>query len=166
MSNYTSYFKLYESLHDVGLHCEKPTISENKKYTDAELLAELDKLLSCINTLDDYDQLIDILNGLAGRLSLRFIFIFYQALVTVEERLFATVDMHPPISEFMQQKIDLLLERYSNFCYEYEKLIVEWARQNQYDKDTAKWNFIVRRNEIYTRYTILAGNIIGVFAEE
>lgn len=165
VSNYTSYFDLYESLNDVGLHCDKPNITEEKHYSDAELLAELNSLLECIQTLDDYTQLVQILRNLANKLTLRFIFIFYQALVTVEIRLFKTVDMYPPMEDFMDQKIDLLLDRYEDFCYEYEKLIVDWARQNHYDTDPVKWDFIVKRNKIYADYSVLAGTIIGVFSE-
>lgn len=166
MSNYTSYFDLYESLNDIGFHCYKPNISEGHKYTDSELLNELNSILECIQTLDDYDQLIQILKNLASKLTLRFIFIFYQALVDVEVRLFKTVDMTPPIEDFMDQKIDLLLDKYEDFCYEYEKLIVDWSKEKGYDHDPLKWNFIVRRNKIYADYTILAGKIIGVFTEE
>lgn len=164
MSNYTSYFDLYKSLNNKGLHCDPPSMQESKKYTDDEILAELNKILSCIKTLDDYEMLIRILNGLADRLTLRFIFIFYQALVEVEVRLFETVGLHPPIQDFVDQKIDLLLSGYGDFCYAYEKLIMDWACQEGWDKDPVKWEFLVRRNQIYADYTILAGKIIGALS--
>lgn len=160
MTGYSSIFTLQKEMQAIGFdtHTE---IEPSKAYTDKELLDELNKILSCINTLEDYAQLIDIIDKLRSVISLRFLYLFFQALVVVEMRIWHSAGMDIPMDKIMDQNIDLLLDEYLKFAYNLESAVVDWTKANGYFDDDKKYSFIKRRNEIYARYIVIAGEILG-----
>lgn len=160
MTGYSSIFTLQKEMQEVGFntHIE---IEPTKAYTDEELLSKLNNLLSCINTLDDYAQLIDIIDSLRSVISLRFLYLFFQALVVVEMRIWHSAGMDIPMDKIMDENIDLLLDEYLKFAYNLESTVVKWTKENGYFYDDEKYAFIRRRNEIYARYIVIAGEILG-----
>lgn len=163
MAQYTNYFTLYNELQDYGFETAAISIREDKVYSDEDLLASLEEILRCINTLDDYRTLIDILTGMRDQISLRFLYIFFQALGSVEQRVWATEGMTPPVKEIIEKNMDLLLDNYSEFVLRLETELAGWAKTNGYFDDDKTYAFICERNKIYSDYVILAGGIIDAF---
>lgn len=161
MADYTNYFTLSEGLNEIGLDAPAPTLKDGGEYSETDLLSALEEILKCINTLDDYDKLVDILEEMRDRITLYFLYIFYQALASVEERVWGSAGMHPPIREYVDDNLDLLLEKYDAFVYELEKALVQWSKDKGFFQDPEKYEFIRRRNDIYARYSVLAGEIIS-----
>lgn len=144
-----------------GFETSTPMLESSNVYTDEQILAELNKLLQCINTLDDYEQLIDIIDSSRAIFSMRFLYIFFQALVEVEKRIWHSAGMDLPIDKIMDTHIDLLLDKYTDFAYSLEKDIVDWTKQNGFFDKPNYYAFIKRRNAIYARYIVIAGEIMG-----
>lgn len=161
MANYTSVFTLQQEMQHAGFETTTPMLEETRTYTDEQILAELNKLLRCINTLDDYEQLINIIDTSRAIFSMRFLFIFFQALVEVEKRIWSAAGMNLPIDAIMDEHIDLLLDQYTEFAYNLEKDIVSWTKDNGFFDKPDFYEFIKRRNAIYSRYIIIAGEIMG-----
>lgn len=160
MANYTSVFTLQQEMQHAGFVTETPMLEESHTYTDEQILAELNKLLQCINTLDDYEQLINIIDTSRAIFSMRFLYIFFQALVEVEKRIWKAAGIDLPIDKIMDKHIDLLLDKYTEFAYNLEKDIVDWTKENGYFDKPEYYAFIKRRNSIYSRYIIIAGEIM------
>lgn len=161
MANYTNYFTLSAELNAVGLDAPTPTLQEDKEYLQEDLQKELEDILKCIKTLDDYETLVDILESLKDRITLRFLYIFYQALVSVEERVWDAAGMHPPIRKLVEENIDLLLDEYEDFILRLETELVQWSKDTGHFDDDTDYEFLCRRNSIYARYSVLAGEIIN-----
>lgn len=167
MTEYTTFFSIYEKMQESDIRVdEMPQDKFEEIYTmsDEELLAALKDLLKGIQTLDDYQTLVEILDSLAERITLRFLYVFFQALVDVEERIWARAGMHPPIAKIMDEHIDLLLTEYTTFAYELEKALVGWTKETGNFNDPKKYEFIQRRNSIYSNYIIFVGKVIDAFS--
>lgn len=160
MVSYTSFFTLSEELKDNGFEVTNPSLVEGTEYPEEDLRESLETILSCIQTLKDYRCLVDILVEMRDRITLYFLYIFYQALASVEERVWASAGMHPPVRELIDSNIDLLLDKYAEYVYALEKGLVDWTKENGYFDDPEKYEFIKERNNIYADYSVLAGEII------
>ncbi len=160
MASYTSYFSLYHGLQDTGLKVVTPRLKEGESYSDEEQLETLDEILSCINTLDDYDSLITILEEMESQITLRFLYFFFEALSSVEERVWKSAGMEPPVRDLIEDNLDLLLDNYIDFVQIVEGGLIQWTKEQGYFDDEEKYDFIKRRNEIYARYVVLAGKVI------
>lgn len=161
MANYSTVFTLQQEMQSAGFSAKPPLLEETKVYTDEQILNELNKLLSCIETLDDYEQLIDIIDKSRCIFSMRFLYLFFQALVDVEIRIWSSVGMNIPMDKLMDDHIDLLLDEYEQFAYNLEKDIVAWTKENGFFDNADTYAFIKRRNSIYARYIVIAGEIMG-----
>lgn len=160
LANYTSVFTLQQEMQNAGFEAATPAFESTKVYTDEQILDELNKLLLCINTLDDYEELINIIDKLRAIFSMRFLYIFFKALVQVEKRIWNAAGMPLPIDRIMDTHIDLLLEKYTDFAYNLEKDIVAWTKENGFFDKPEYYSFIKRRNTIYARYIVIAGEIM------
>lgn len=176
MAETTSIFgSLVKGLQEKGLNPTEPQIEKTKILTDAEILAELNKLFACINNIDDYEQLISLMDTLRSSMSLRFMFLFFEALVPVEIRVWGSAGMDIPMEEIMEHNIDLLSDEYKHFTklidddnatwdvkggffYNLEKEIVGWTKKMGYFYDQEKYQFIKRRNNIYATYIVRASS--------
>lgn len=161
MVSYTNYFTLSHELQEVGFSAPTPALTEGMNYSEEDLRSALEEILGCINTLDDYSTLVDILNGMKDRITLRFLYIFYQALASVEERVWASAGMHPPIRELVDDHIDLLLDQYTDYILVLEQGLVDWTKENGFFDDPVAYEFILKRNQIFAKYSVLAGEIIN-----
>lgn len=157
---YTGYFVLQKKMQEHNVPCEPMTISEPKEYEDEQLVTQLNMLLSRITTLDEYSALITILSDMKYMISLRFLSIFFEALVNVEDRVWASAGMHPPIRELYDKYCDYLLDDYCTFVYKLESALVDWTKENGYFDNPEKYEFIERRNKIYADYITLVGEVI------
>lgn len=92
---------------------------------------------------------------------MRFLYIFFQALVLVEIRVWNSAGMDIPMDKIMDKHIELLLDEYVQFAYNLEKEIVDWTKQMGYFDNEEKYAFIKRRNAIYAKYITMAGEILG-----
>ena len=161
MATYTSFFILSESLAERGIGTKKPELTK-KHYTEAELLKELSEILLEIKTLEDYRTLIQIIHNIPG-LSLQFLYVFFQALIPVEIRVWNTQGMNPPFQEALEANLHLLLDDYTTFVLNLEEQVTTWAKTNGYFDNDDTYNFILERNKIYADYVTLAGTIIDAF---
>lgn len=164
MADYTNYFSISTALRENGVQSAEPHLVETKKYSDDELLDQLNNILKDIRDLRGYNTLITIIEDMAEQLSLHFLFIFFQALVVVEERVWASQGMHPPIQEFMEDNIDLLLDQYAEFCLKLEEELIAWTKQNGMFDLPDKHAFITERNAIFAKYVCAAGKAIDVLS--
>lgn len=160
MVSYTSFFTLSKELENNGFEVKSPTLVEGTEYPEEDLRATLENILSCVQTLDDYRCLVDILVEMRDRITLYFLYIFYQALASVEERVWASEGMNPPVRELIDSNIDLLLDEYAEYVYILEKGLVDWTKENGFFDDPEKYAFIKERNKIYADYSVLAGEVI------
>lgn len=171
MANYTSFFDVYEQLASAGAHVsENYKSSENRdsaliELTDDQILSELNAIFAEISTLADYRILINVISSLENSLTIRILFLIFKALIPVEERVWSSAGMNPPIKEIVMSKLGLLLDKYTEFAYELECELVEWTKQNGYFTDPEKYKFLKERNAIYSDYIILAGRIINAFSD-
>lgn len=161
MVQYSSIFTLHEEMQNAGFSTEMPYLEKTTTHTDDQILAELNKLLGCIETLDDYEQLIDIIDNSRRIFSMRFLYLFFQALVAVEMRIWRSAGMDIPMDKIMDEHIDLLLDKYESFAYLLEKDIVAWTKENGFFDRSDTYEFIKRRNSIYAKYITIAGEIMG-----
>ncbi len=179
MAEATSIFgSLAKGLQEKGLNPSEPQIETQGVLSDAEILAELNKLLACIKNLDDYEQLIVIMDSLRSSMSLRFMFIFFEAMVFVEIRVWGSAGMRIPMEEIMDHNIDMLADEYRQFTklvdddstswdvkggffYNLEKEIIEWTKKMGYFYDPQKFAFIKRRNGIYANYIVRTSTLIA-----
>lgn len=164
MDENTTFFTLCDNLNKEGVTVAKADITSGKEtweMTDEELLQALNKILSGVNTLDDYKILVTVVSDLADCITMRFLYVFFQALVPVEERIWGNAGMHPPIAKIMDENIDLLLSEYTEFAYNLEAALVGWTKKNGYFSNPEKHAFIARRNEIYGEYITFAGKVIN-----
>lgn len=129
--------------------------------SDEELLAKLNAVLECIKTLEDYEMLISILKDMKDMLTVRILRIFFEALVPVEQRVWATQGMYPPVDKYVDELIDNLLDNYRAFAYGLEQRLIDWTKEMGYFNDPEKKAFLVKRNKIYADYIVLAGEFIG-----
>ena len=159
MTTLTSFFVLSDTLEQHGIESIKP-VQTKQKYTEEELLAELNDILSGINTLDDNQTLINILQDIPG-ISLRFLYVFFQALVPVEMRIWKTAGMEPPFEKALDENLHLLLDDYVTFVLNLESTITTWARSNGFFDNDITYAFIKRRNEIYAAYVTFVGKVIN-----
>lgn len=164
VSSETAFFvTLDTNLTDKGKH-PSLTVTETESFaglTDEDLLSKLNMLLVCIKTLGDYELLISILQDMKDMLTVRILRIFFEALVPVEQRVWASQGMYPPVADYVDELIDNLLDNYLNFAYGLEERLVNWTKENGFYSDPAKKDFLVRRNKIYAEYIVLAGEFIG-----
>lgn len=161
MAQYTNFFTVYEELQERGLEGATPVLKEEVSYSEEDLQKSLESTLSCIKTLDDYTILIDVIESLQDQITLRFLYIFFQALGGVEERIWASAGMHPPIRKIIDDNLDLLLDEYTEFVLRLDRDIVAWAKHEGYFEMDDKYEFMKRRNSIYGRYAVIAGKIIN-----
>ena len=164
---YTDFFtKLREGLIDGGIDASAtPTVEEEVAATggnDIDILAALKVVLAPIKTIDDYEELVSIMESLADQITIRFLAMFFEVLVEVEERVWMnSVNKCPPIRDIYDKNCDLLLDNYEEFAYNYEKAIVDWTKQDGMFDDPGQYKFIVRRNRIYARYIVIAQSILA-----
>lgn len=161
MVQYTSYFTLSQILQEEGYKAPTPVLKEEKEYSEEDLRAELERILEPICTLEDYKKLIDIISEMREQITLMFLYVFFLALASVEERVWASVGMKPPVRQFIEENIDLLLDQYLQYAYNLEKSIIDWAKETGNFEDPTKYEFMLERNKIYGEYVTLAGEIIG-----
>lgn len=166
MAEGTTFFALYSGLTSNGLTSasedkEKDSKKDVSGLTNQEILRILNEMLSDIKTLEDYRYLVDIVTDIADCITPRVLYIFFQALVPVEERIWHSAGMNPPIADFMDDQIDMLLDEYTTFAVKLETSLYEWAVSHGYTEDPDKLNFILKRNEIYQDYIVFAGIIMG-----
>lgn len=164
MPKYTGYFS---SLHsaiessDLGIRTEPVTTPVKDVYSDEELLDELRKLFSHINTLEKYKELVRIFYEIRESITLRFLYLVFEALVEVEERVWGNSGYHPPLQDIYDKYNYLLLDNYDEFVYNYEKEIIAWTKKEGIFDDDTGYDFINQRNAIYTDYVTLAGEILN-----
>ena len=153
---YTDFFtKLREGLIDGGIDASiTPTAEEEVAATggdDIDILAALKVVLAP-----------SIMESLADQITIRFLAMFFEVLVEVEERVWMnSVNKCPPIRDIYDKNCDLLLDNYEEFAYNYEKAIVDWTKQDGMFDDPEQYKFIVRRNRIYARYIVIAQSILA-----
>ena len=180
----TSIFGSFaRGLQEKGLNPVEQELDTQKVLSDAEIIDRLNKLFECIKTLDDYEQLIIIMDSLRSSMSLRFMFLFFEALVFVEIRIWGNAGMEIPMEEIMDHNIDLLSDEYKQFTrlvdddetvwdikggffYNLEKEIIDYTKEKGYFYDPEKYAFIKRRNSIYANYIVRASSIISAKSDK
>lgn len=171
MAVFTSFFDIYEQLADAGAHVDTTyKTRENSSKTlvelsDDNILAELNALFAEISTLEDYRILVNVVKSLEDMLTIRILFLLFKALIPVEERVWHSAGMNPPIRDIVTSRLNLLLDQYTEFAYELESELINWAKENGYFTEPDKYEFLEERNEIYKDYIILAGRIINAFGD-
>lgn len=162
MLQYTGYFSsLYEALRDKDLvPAMASPVAQNGPLSDEDLLNELRQLLAGISTLEQYRTLIETFHAIRSDITLRFLYVMFQALVEVEERVWASQGYHPPLRTIFGRYEDLLLDNYVQFIEAYEREIIAWTKeQGIFDTDDG-YHFVDTRNEIYTQYVLIAAEIL------
>lgn len=171
MTSLTTFFDIYEQMreHSLSVATEYTDSERCNTYlvelSEADLLAEFEELFKNISTLKEYRGLIDVITEIKESLTIRVLYVLFQALVSVEERVWATADMYPPVRNIVMSHIDMLLDRYSEFALALENDLVTWTKEKGYFNDPVKYAFITERNAIYSDYIILAGSVINAFAD-
>lgn len=169
MVKLTTFFDVYKQMESEGLEVDTNYAkSENSKkllveLSDDDILKELDKLFIGISTIEDYRILINVITDIKASLTVRVLYALFQALISVEERVWASAGMHPPIQDIVISHLDMLLDRYADFALALETELIDWTKKNGYFTDKVAYAFIKQRNEIYADYVVLAGSIINVF---
>lgn len=171
MTNLTTFFDIYEQMqgHNLSVAAEYTKSEHCNTYlvelSESDLLAEFEELFKNISTLKEYRGLVDVIIDIKESLTIRVLYVLFQALVSVEERVWATADMYPPVRDIVMSHIDMLLDRYSEFALALESDLVAWTKEKGYFSDPAKYAFIAERNAIYSDYIVLAGSVINAFAD-
>lgn len=164
---YTDFFtQLREGLVDSGIEAtavsEAEPVQDVSQNEDIDILAALKSVLAPIKTIDDYEVLVSIMESLTDQITLRFLAMFFDALVEVEERVWwNSAGKRPPIREIYEANCDLLLDNYEEFAYNYEKALVDWTKEDGMFDDPELYKFIVRRNRIYARYIVIAQKVLN-----
>lgn len=171
MTGLTTFFDVYEQMQEHNLAVNK-NYSESEhcnqclvELSEEELLVEFEALFKNIATLEDYRGLVNVIVELKESLTVRVLRVLFLALISVEERVWASAGMHPPIRDIVMSHIDMLLDGYSDFALALEVNLVKWTKENGYFSDPEKYKFIAERNAIYSDYIILAGSVINAFAD-
>lgn len=168
MVKLTTFFDVYKQMKSEGLEVDPNYAkSENSKkllveLSDEDILKELDKLFIDISTIEDYRILVNVITDIKTSLTVRVLYALFQALISVEERVWASAGMHPPIRDIVMSHLDMLLDRYADFALVLETELIDWTKKNGYFTDKVAYAFIKQRNEIYADYVVLAGSIINV----
>lgn len=159
-SEYTTYFNLHDAVVSITPEAKPLHMTETKVYTDDELLQQLNEMFEGISNITEYEQLIDILKNMKSRITLRFLYILFEALAVVEVRVWASEGMEIPILDIFYDAQEYLLDECEAFIYNYEKSIIDWTKENGYFNDDEKYKFIHRRNQIYSEYAMIARDVL------
>lgn len=156
----TSYFdRLAVAMVDNGLSEEVSTPAK-PVVTTKDIRAMLDKMFSCIDSLEKYNILIDVIASLRDHITLKFLTIMFDALAPMEERVWANEGYPIPVQEIYNANSHLLLDCYKQFAFDYNRDITDYAKSHGITDTAAGQEFLAERTAIYSKYIILAGEVI------
>ncbi len=161
-SLYTDFF--------VELHNQIQTQSRSQPGIDEPSLAsnkstpplDINEVLAPIKTIEDYEMLVGIMESMSHLITARFLTMFFDALVTLEERVWAnSAGKYPPIRNIYDRYSDCLLDNYREFVYNYERDLIDWTKKDGMFYDPKLYKFIQKRNDIYARYVVIADSVLN-----
>ncbi len=156
--DYTDFFvELHNRIQD---RSGEAPLSSDKSADNKPL--DINEVLAPIKTIEDYEMLVGIMENMAYLITARFIDMFFEALVAVEERVWETsVNKHPPIRDIYDRYSDCLLDNYREFVYNYERDLIAWTKEDGMFYDPDLYKFIKKRNDIYARYVVVADSVLN-----